>query len=123
MGILPGKFWNTKKDRPLILGAHWDTATNATGFNDNGSGVAVMLEVARVLTGATCFQPDYTVFFVAFDAEESGSYGSQELIRNMIIPYYVRNGVNIQVSMNLKSSGSLIMIHKVVKIFMISGSI
>ena len=34
---------------------------------------------------------------MAFDAEESGSYGSQELIRNMIIPYYVRNGVNIQV--------------------------
>ena len=75
-----------------------------------------------MLTGATCFQPDYTVFFVAFDAEESGSYGSQELIRNMIIPYYVRNGVNIQVSMNLKSSGSLIMIHKVVKMSLESRS-
>ena len=57
-----------------------------------------MLEVARVLTGATCFQPDFSIFFIAFDSEEDGSFGSQELIRNLIVPYYVRNGVSIQVS-------------------------
>ena len=56
-----------------------------------------MLEVARVLTGAKCFKPDFSVFFIAFDAEEDGSFGSQELIRNLIAPYYVRNGVSIQV--------------------------
>ena len=64
IGILPGKYWSTKKDRPIIIGAHWDTVLNSTGFNDNGSGVAILLEVARILGGATnCFQPDYTLFF------------------------------------------------------------
>ena len=51
-----------------------------------------------MLTGATCFQPDFSIFFIAFDSEEDGSFGSQELIRNLIVPYYVRNGVSIQVS-------------------------
>ncbi len=32
-------------DRPIIVGAHWDSVTNTTGFDDNGSGVAVLLEV------------------------------------------------------------------------------
>ena len=70
---------------------------NTTGFNDNGSGVAVLLEVARVLTGADCFKPDYTIFFIAFDSEEDGSIGSQELLNKIIVPHYVMQGVSIQV--------------------------
>lgn len=98
IGILPGKYWSTKKDRPIIIGAHWDTVLNSTGFNDNGSGVAILLEVARVLGGATgCFQPDYTLFFVAIDSEEDGSYGSQEFLHKIIVPYYIKQGVGIQV--------------------------
>lgn len=56
-----------------------------------------MLEVARVLASAPCFQPDFTLFFVAFDGEEDGSFGSQELLSNLIVPTYVRQGVKIQV--------------------------
>ena len=98
IGILPGKYWSTKKDRPIIIGAHWDTVLNSTGFNDNGSGVAILLEVARILGGATnCFQPDYTLFFVAIDSEEDGSYGSQEFLHKIIVPYYIKQGVGIQV--------------------------
>ena len=97
IGILPGRFWNTKKDRPLIIGAHWDTIKSTTGFNDNGSGVAIMLEVARVLTSSECFSPDYTILFVAFDSEEDGSIGSQEFLNKIIVPHFVRQGVSIQV--------------------------
>lgn len=82
-GILPGKNWDKVTDRPIIIGAHWDSVSNTTGFNDNGSGVAVMLEVARVLTTSkisagepSCFIPDYSIIFVAFDSEEPGSFGS-----------------------------------------------
>ena len=102
IGILPGKFWNTKKDRPLIIGAHWDTVANTTGFNDNGSGVAIMLEIARVMARVKCFQPDYTIFFIAFDSEEDGSFGSQELLNKIIVPLFIRQGVNIQVSCSQK---------------------
>lgn len=97
IGFLPGRFSNTKKDRPLIIGAHWDTVANSTGFNDNGSGVAVMLEVARVLAQAKCFKPDYSLYFVAFDSEEEGSFGSQEFLNQIIVPHFIRQGVRIQV--------------------------
>ena len=43
-GILPGKFWNTKKDRPLIIGAHWDTVANSTG------------KIFRMISPLTLFQ-------------------------------------------------------------------
>ena len=83
IGILPGKYWQTIEDRPILVGAHWDSVSNTTGFDDNGSGVAVMLEVARVLAnskvspgGKSCLVPDHTILFVAFDSEEPGSFGS-----------------------------------------------
>ena len=47
IGVWPGSNWLTLSDRPLVIGAHWDVVANTTGFNDNGSGVAVMLELAR----------------------------------------------------------------------------
>ena len=77
--------------------------TLTTGFNDNGSGVAVMLEIARVLTRGKCFQPDYTILFTAFDSEEDGSFGSQEFLNKIIVPHFIRQGVNIQVRTGDKS--------------------
>ncbi len=46
---------------------------NTTGLNDNGSGVAAMLEVARVLGAADCLagEQKHTVIFVAIDKEVS----------------------------------------------------
>lgn len=46
----------------ILVGAHYDSVGDTPGADDNASGVAVMLEVARVLGPA--------VTFVAFDAEE-----------------------------------------------------
>ena len=31
----------------LVVGAHWDTVTNTGGLDDNGSGVAAMLELGK----------------------------------------------------------------------------
>jgi len=56
----------------------YEFESNLLRFDDNGSGVAVLLEVARVLTsskqpdGQPCFTPDFTIIFVAFDSEEPG---------------------------------------------------
>lgn len=46
IGILPGELWGTKDDQILIIGAHWDTVPNSDGMDDNGSGVAAVLEVS-----------------------------------------------------------------------------
>ena len=43
IGILPGEYWGTPNDRPIIVGAHWDTVSTSPGYNDNGSGASALL--------------------------------------------------------------------------------
>jgi hypothetical protein len=50
-------------DGDIIVGAHFDTVPGSPGANDNASGIAVMLELARLL-------PDSRLRFVGFDNEE-----------------------------------------------------
>jgi len=51
----------------LVVGAHLDTVPQAPGAEDNGSGVAVLLEAARIAAQAP---PPVPVVFIAFGAEE-----------------------------------------------------
>lgn len=71
----------------VLLGAHYDsvnwdsTSDKSPGVDDNGSGTALMLAVARALTGAgKKFQPRRSVMFVAFNAEEEGLVGSEHFV-------------------------------------------
>jgi hypothetical protein len=44
----------SRPDQIIVIGAHYDSAGNAPGANDNGSGVAALLELARAYaTGAS----------------------------------------------------------------------
>ena len=60
----------TGKSKPneiIVIGAHYDSACGTPGADDNASGVAVLLEIAR------CFRdckPARTIRFVAFANEE-----------------------------------------------------
>lgn len=49
------------------------------GANDNASGVAAMLELARSINS---FTPPISVVFVAFNAEEFGNLGSEAFVEN-----------------------------------------
>jgi len=51
----------------LVVGAHYDTADGTPGADDNASGVAVLLELARLLAGKT---PPRTLRWAAFTLEE-----------------------------------------------------
>jgi Zn-dependent M28 family amino/carboxypeptidase len=51
----------------LVIGAHYDTVPGTPGANDNASGVAALIELARELRGSA---PERTVRFVAFVNEE-----------------------------------------------------
>jgi len=55
-------------DEIVLVGAHYDSVQGSPGANDNGSGVAALLELARLL--ADCPLP-CGVRFVAFVNEES----------------------------------------------------
>lgn len=69
---------------PLIVGAHFDAVGDdpnghrIQGAGDNAAGVAVVMEVARVIANLPV-RPRRTILFVAFDAEEVGAVGSRVL--------------------------------------------
>ena len=54
-------------DEILVVGGHYDTVPGCPGANDNGTGVAATLEIARLLRDAA---PARTVRLVAFVNEE-----------------------------------------------------
>lgn len=86
IGVIPGRNWGTPIDRPLIIGAHWDAVPNSPGYNDNGSGVSVLLEVASTLMRTKCFDNEHTLIFAVFDLEEPGCYGSLGNLYKIITP-------------------------------------
>jgi hypothetical protein len=64
--------WPGSVRYPLVVGAHMDTVPRSPGANDNASGVAVVLETARLVAGRS--QAEW-VKFVAFGSEEYGRDG------------------------------------------------
>jgi leucyl aminopeptidase len=69
-------------DSLCIIGAHYDDIlssgdpfSDGRGANDNASGVAGVMELARVVN-RNDFPPESTVKFIAFGAEELGLLGS-----------------------------------------------
>jgi len=67
-----------KPDRIFIVGAHYDSARGAPGANDNGSGTAAVLELARLLK---TMQPSRgtEVKFVFFVNEEPPWFMGEEM--------------------------------------------
>ncbi|MBN1888744.1 MAG: M28 family peptidase [Thermoflexales bacterium] len=90
LGLLPGTD-PQHKDEIVVIGAHYDhmgrdpDGTIYNGANDNASGVAVMLEIAR-LWQAQGFRPARSVLFAAWDDEEQGLLGSHYYAYNSIYP-------------------------------------
>lgn len=63
-------------------GSPWTTEPIAPGADDNASGVACVLECARIMSQ---YQFEYTVRFVAFSGEEQGLYGSEDFVDDLLI--------------------------------------
>ena len=85
---------DNKAERTLAIGAHYDhlgwglehsmhTGDLAihNGADDNASGIAVLLEMARVMTQLPEFN-SFNVIFAAFSGEEDGLLGSQHFMQN-----------------------------------------
>lgn len=79
IAVLPG---NIYPDSVCIIGAHYDDNlktgdpfTTVPGANDNASGIAAILEIARVMK-VNDYSPGSTIEFIAFGSEELGLFGS-----------------------------------------------
>ncbi len=69
-------WWPGSQNHGFVLGGHMDTVAASPGANDNASGVAVMLELARLVAAK---KPSKWLRFVAFGSEEYGSNGAHHV--------------------------------------------
>jgi Zn-dependent M28 family amino/carboxypeptidase len=114
MGAIDG---NGKSDKFIIICAHYDhvgthsqnaslnygqkndgypspkTASIYNGANDNASGVAAMLSLAKFFRNLPAF--DYTILFVAFSGEEMGLLGSTALSQQLD-PTRIKQVINLE---------------------------
>jgi hypothetical protein len=88
---------NTSSDESYIVCAHYDTVASCPGADDDGSGVALVLSAAKLMSS---FGFTHTVKFVAFPGEEQGLYGSYYYVQEA-----VENHINIVAVLNADMIG------------------
>jgi hypothetical protein len=99
---LPG---NGTSNGVIVLMAHYDNRapdildgeSRAPGANDNGSGIALLLESARLLSALEWNQ---TIIFLATSAEEEGTVGSRHFAQNAFL-----DSMNILAAINYDAVG------------------
>jgi hypothetical protein len=97
IGILEGSH-PTLKNEAIIIGAHYDHLGQGGagslapregeihhGADDNASGTAGVLELARLFTARES-RPRRTIVFIAFSGEEEGLLGSNYYVNHPIVP-------------------------------------
>ena len=83
----------------VIIDGHYDTKSGA-GTNDNGSGIAVILETARLLQNVNT---EYSIKFINFSGEEDGLIGSTNYVSNVVIP----TNMDIKIVFNIDEVGGI----------------
>ncbi len=76
--VVGTKWGTTTPGQEYVIGAHYDSVSNP-GADDNASGVALVLEAARVLSN---YDSQSTIRFIAFDREENGLIGSWNYVND-----------------------------------------
>jgi Zn-dependent M28 family amino/carboxypeptidase len=66
----------------IVVGAHYDSVANSVGADDNASGVAALLCLARLLKQGVLHRQDIGICMVWFDSEETGCHGSLAFVRS-----------------------------------------
>lgn len=97
VGILPGSDPKLKNEA-IVIGAHYDhlgrggegslaprEGTIHHGADDNASGVAGLLELARMFASQNP-KPRRTIVFIAFSGEEEGLIGSNYYVNHPVVP-------------------------------------
>ena len=93
-----GKF----PEKILVIGAHYDTVSGTPGADDNASGVAALLELARLLFDEPL---DMTLHFAAFTLEEPPFFRSRKQGSYVYAESLHNNGKDVEGMVCLESIG------------------
>ncbi len=96
---LPGA---TAPHEIVVIGAHYDTVPGGPGANDNGSGIAGLLEIARLLAGRS---HDRTLRLVAFTNEEQPFSNTDEMGSRVYAERARERGEEITAMLSLETIG------------------
>ena len=88
----------------VVVGAHLDSVKEGPGINDNGSGVAAVLETARWMKEAG-IKPANRVRFAFWGGEEDGLYGSQHYVDELSQAEIGQTAANLNVDMAASPNG------------------
>ena len=94
IGVLKGSKY---PDEYVMMGGHLDAYDGATGAVDDGNGVSVTMEAARLLATSGA-KPKRTILFCLWTGEEYGLLGSKFFVENNTVPlekisnYFNRDG-------------------------------
>ena len=93
---LPGATANQKTDLPpILIGAHYDGVPGTVAADDNATGVAVLLELARSFAETPV---RYPLRLVAFDMEEYGLLGSADYAAHL---YQQKQPLRLMISLEM----------------------
>ena len=86
----------------VIVGAHYDSVAGTVGANDNGSGIAATLELARLLSGKKFRRTIRFVFFV----NEEPPYFQTDGMGSLVYARQLRqSGAKVQAMLSLETIG------------------
>ena len=83
LGVIKGSKY---PDEYVMMGSHLDAYDIATGSTDDGQGVCVTMEAARLLAAAGA-KPKRSIMFCIWTAEEYGLLGSKYFVQNKTVPW------------------------------------
>ncbi|MGD9850769.1 MAG: M28 family peptidase [Nitrospirales bacterium] len=86
----------------LLIGAHYDSVKGSPGANDNGTGVAAVLALARIFSQV---QPSRTLRFVTFVNEEPPYFQTPEMGSWVYARRSRERGEHIKVMLSLETIG------------------
>jgi Zn-dependent M28 family amino/carboxypeptidase len=90
-------------DGALVVGGHYDSVDEAPGANDNGSGAAGTIELARLMKS---FKPQRTrIYFVAFVNEEAPYWGGDDQGAERFLQLLLQKGERVRGMISLETIG------------------
>lgn len=99
VGLIRGK---KTPDKYIVISAHYDhvgikDGETYNGADDNASGTSALFAIASFFKK---HQPDHSLIFVAFDAEEKGLLGAKHFVDNLQVK---KDGIMLNINMDMIS--------------------